>query len=185
MRIIAGEARRTVIRAPAGTDTRPTGDRVREAVFAILGPIDREAPAPTVLDLFSGTGALGLEAVSRGAAHCVLVERDPECVRLCAANAERARLSDRVRILAADVRRALRQLEGESARFDWIFCDPPYSTDDLETTLERLGTGRLLGEYALVIAEHSPRRPPAERFGVLGLSDRRRWGDTEVTFYRA
>jgi len=184
MRIIAGEARSTILRAPSGKGTRPTADRVREAIFAILGPVDPEL-APRALDLFAGTGALGLEAVSRGASLCVLVDRDPRCARLCIANAERARLSDRVRVLESDVRSALRRLAREATRFEWIFCDPPYTTRDLGDTLDRLGTGSLLADRATIVAEHSPRNRPDDSHGMLRLSDRRRWGDSEVSFYRA
>jgi 16S rRNA (guanine(966)-N(2))-methyltransferase RsmD len=184
MRIIAGEARRAPLRAPRGTKTRPTADRVREAIFDVLGPIDAAA-APRVLDLFAGTGALGLEAVSRGAALALLVDRDPACVRVCRENAARARLAERVVARAGEARRVLSALEREGERFDWIFCDPPYATGDLARILERLGSGRLLAPGAVVIAEHSPRNRPQERYGVLGLFDRRRWGSTEASFYRA
>ena len=185
MRIIAGEARRAVLRSPRGPRTRPTADRVREAIFDVLGPIDPLGTAPRALDLFAGTGALGLEAVSRGAAAAVLVDRDPACVTLCRDNAERARLSTRVRVRMGEVRRVLGALDKEGERFDWIFCDPPYDTPDLLETLRRLGAGRVLAPGAVVIAEHSPRNRPGELFGVLALCDRRRWGDSEVSFYRA
>jgi len=185
MRIIAGEARRTVLRAPRGPRTRPTADRVREAIFDILGPIDPTGEAPRALDLFAGTGAMGLEAVSRGAALAVLVDRDPACVSLCRDNAARARLADRVRVRAGDVRQVLGLLERDGERFDWVFCDPPYSTRDLVETLERLGAGRVLAAGAVVVAEHSPRNRPDPRYGLLQISDRRRWGDNEASFYRA
>ena len=193
MRIIGGEARRTVLRSPRDSRTRPTADRVREAVFDILGPIPRAgSPAgdpadggPRVLDLFAGTGALGIEAVSRGASFAVLVERAPPCAALCRANAERARLGKRVSVRESDVSRALIALERSGERFDWIFCDPPYATGDLDATLRRLGRGSLLAPGGVVIAEHSPRSRPADAHGALTLCDRRRWGDTEVSFYRA
>jgi 16S rRNA (guanine966-N2)-methyltransferase len=185
MRIIGGEARRIVLQAPRDRRTRPTADRVREAVFDMLGPLGTDGPAPRVLDLFAGTGALGLEAVSRGAACALLVERDAACVALCRKNAERARLSDRVVVRQDEVLRVLADLERAGERFDLVFCDPPYSTGDLDTTLERLGRGTVLAPGAIVVAEHSPRGRPIERFGVLALHDRRRWGDSEVSFYRA
>jgi 16S rRNA (guanine(966)-N(2))-methyltransferase RsmD len=183
MRIIGGQARRTTLRSPRDARTRPTADRVREAVFDILGP--GVADGLRVLDLFAGTGALGIEAVSRGAGHALLVERSRACVALCRENAERAHLSDRVLVREGDVGRVLRALEQEGERFGWIFCDPPYAGGDLDATLRRLGHGALLEEGAVVVAEHSPKNQPAERYGVLALSDRRRWGDSEVSFYRA
>jgi 16S rRNA (guanine(966)-N(2))-methyltransferase RsmD len=185
MRIIGGEARRTVLRTPRDSRTRPTADRVREAVFSILGPLDGAPRGPRVLDLFAGTGALGIEAVSRGASSALLVERAPECAALCRANAERARLADRITVREAEVGRALVALQRAGDRFDWVFCDPPYATGDLDATLRRLGTGTLLAPDGVVVAEHSPRSRPADRYGALALVDRRRWGDTEVSFYRA
>ena len=185
MRIIGGEARRTVLRSPRDARTRPTADRVREAVFDILGPIGARASGPPrVLDLFAGTGALGLEAVSRGASFAVLVERAPACAELCRTNAQRAGLADRVSVREADVKLVLVALERAGERFDWIFCDPPYATGDLDATLRRLGRGTLLAPDAVVIAEHSPRNPPGDAHGALTLRDRRRWGDSEVSFYR-
>lgn len=184
VRIIGGEARRTVLRSPRDAQTRPTADRVRESVFDILGPIAASS-GPRVLDLFAGTGALGLEAVSRGASFAVLVERAPVCAELCRANALRARLADRVSVREADVKVVLVALERAGERFDWIFCDPPYATGDLDATLRRLGRGTLLAPDGLVIAEHSPRSRPADAHGALTLRDRRRWGDSEVSFYRA
>ncbi|HEY3359824.1 MAG TPA: 16S rRNA (guanine(966)-N(2))-methyltransferase RsmD [Polyangia bacterium] len=179
MRIISGEARGRHLRAPRGDATRPTADRVRQALYDVLG-----SPAGlVVLDLFAGTGALGLEALSRGASRAVFVDEAEPAIRVVRDNVKTLGYEDRARILRLEVRRALRLLEKESAGFDWVFLDPPYASAGGDTTLAALGASALVRPGGLVIAEHDRRRPPAERYGALALDDRRRWGQTEVSLY--
>src|SRR5213595_1333779 len=120
MRIIAGSRRGARIFAPKGRETRPTGDRVREAAFNLLGP--GAAEGATVLDLFAGSGAMGLEALSRGAARAVFVESETAACRAIDQNLERVRLSG-AEVRCEDVERYLAR---ETRRFDLVFCDPPY-----------------------------------------------------------
>src|SRR5207248_5823177 len=122
MRIIAGSHKGARIFAPKGRETRPTGDRVREAAFNLLGP--GAAEEATVLDLFAGSGAMGLEALSRGAAHATFVENDRDACRVIDANLDKLRL--RATVLCQDAVRALAQ---ERRRFDLVLCDPPYDFD--------------------------------------------------------
>ncbi len=172
MRIIGGTLGGRRLRAPRGADTRPTADRVRESLFNILGPLD----GARVLDLFAGTGALALEALSRGAASAVLVDKAAEPVRCIAENARALGVEDRARVVRADALAALSRLPGP---FDLIFLDPPYALD-VAPVLGALPP--LLGDGARVIVEHDRRTPPPGTV-PLSLVDRRRYGDTEVSFY--
>lgn len=176
MRIIGGSLGGRRLRAPRGLATRPTGDRVREAIFNILGPPPDGA---RVLDLFAGAGGLGLEALSRGAAEATFVDASAAACRAIDDNARDLGLVGRVRVIRGDVHRVLARLAGP---FEWIFLDPPYAGDDLAQALAALPRA------GVVIAEHDRRRPPPDsvngRAGGLVVADRRRYGDTEVSFYR-
>jgi 16S rRNA (guanine966-N2)-methyltransferase len=179
MRIISGEARGRRLRAPRGAATRPTADRVREALFNVLGG----AAGLTVLDLFAGTGALALEALSRGAARAVLVDHAEPAVRVIRANLEALGYVARARVLRLEVERALRLLAREGARFDLVFVDPPYAGATAATVLAALGAGPLLAPAALVVVEHDAKNPPPDVAGALALRQRRRYGQTEVSLY--
>lgn len=124
MRVVAGTARGRIIDAPPGRTTRPTSDRVRESIFNALGSLDVVADA-VVVDLFAGSGALGIEALSRGAARATFVESDRSAVRVIQANLERCGFADRATVVAADVPRFL----GRGSRFDLALVDPPYAYD--------------------------------------------------------
>jgi 16S rRNA (guanine966-N2)-methyltransferase len=167
MRVVAGELRGRRLEAPRGAEVRPTADRVREAIFSILGEID----GARVLDLYCGTGALAIEAISRGARDAVLVDTDSALARR---NADALGVADRCTIVRADV---LRHLRRERERFDLVFCDPPYRlAHRLGPPLTRLIPDRL-APGARVIVESDVRRPLD-----LGLPLRveRRYGDTLV-----
>jgi len=172
VRIVAGRYGGRRLATPSGRDTRPTSDRVREALFSILGPLDGER----VLDLFAGSGALGLEALSRGAAHATLVERAPAALRVLRDNV--AELAAGADVVAADARAYLRAARHEGAQYDLVFLDPPYRTAaELGRELE---VSPVLAAGARVVAE-SDRRSPLE----LGLpvTDERRYGDTLIRIH--
>jgi 16S rRNA (guanine966-N2)-methyltransferase len=178
MRIIAGTLGGRRLKAPAGDDTRPTADRVREALFSILGPPPEGA---RVLDLCAGAGGLGLEALSRGAASAVFVDADRRAVEALHANIEALGVQAASQVHKADVRTQLRKLAGP---FDWVFADPPYASGLCDPLLAELGDGRLLAGGAVVVVEHDRRQAPAERHGCLVRTDQRRYGDTVLSFYR-
>ena len=180
MRIIAGEFKGRRLAAVKGR-IRPTSDKVREAVFSILGVAVVEA---RVLDLFAGTGALTLEALSRGAAAAVLVEEHPAALKVLQQNLETLGLHEKVGVLALPVAGALRKLAARKGRFNLVFLDPPYDTGLALKTLTALEALDLLGPAASVVAEHSHRESLPERLGSLRLSQARRYGDTQVAFYR-
>jgi len=181
MRIIAGLHRGRRLKTPAGSKLRPTSDRVKEAIFNILGPRVRGA---VVLDLFSGTGNLALEAVSRGAQEAVCVEKHPAALRLLQANVQLLGETHRVEIWPGPVERALPALARQGRRFDIIFLDPPYRTGLVAVTVQAICAHGLLGAGGLVVAEHAVEESLAAVMeqGDLELFTRRTYGDTAVTF---
>lgn len=174
MRIIGGLLGGRRLRAPRGAATRPTADRVREALFNILGDVS----GARVLDLFCGTGALGLEALSRGAASAILVDSAAAAARCAAENVAALGLDDRARVIRADVGATLGRLK---ETFDLVFVDPPYAAGIAERALAVLPP--LLSADARVIVEHDRRSAPGDEIGLLSRANRRRYGDTEVSFY--
>lgn len=180
MRIIAGEFRGRRLAAVKGR-IRPTSDRVREAIFNVLGPLVVEA---RVLDLFAGTGALSLEALSRGARDAVLVEDQGAALEVLRRNLASLGLENQVRVLPIPVQKALKRLACQGEQFTLIFLDPPYERGLALKTLTALqGFGLLLPE-ARIIAEHSQRESLPEQVGQLTLRQCRRYGDTQVAFYQ-
>jgi 16S rRNA (guanine966-N2)-methyltransferase len=186
MRITGGHLRSRALKAPRGQATRPTTDRVREALFAILTSAGVVEGAQ-VLDLYAGTGALALEALSRGAAAAVLVESARDALAALRANVEALGLEERTRVVAGDVAQAVRRLAG-AAPFDLVFADPPWAQIDAEAGLP----GAVLSDLARrggiatdgrVVLEHSARTPPFDIDGLVRL-DTRRYGDTALTFYK-
>ena len=180
MRIIGGVLGGRHIRAPRGDATRPTADRVREAVFNILASLRGPLDGLRVLDLFAGSGALGLEALSRGAASVVAVDHGAEAVRSITANARDLAVGERVRVLRADARAALMRVAGP---FDLVFVDPPYAADLASAVLAALPPLLTRAPGALVVVEHDLRAPPDPGPAALALVDRRRYGDTAVSFF--
>lgn len=175
-RIIAGAARGRRLVAPRGSGTRPTSDKVRGAVFNVLGQFFQGGE---VLDLYAGTGALALEALSRGCSRAVCVEADRSAAEVIGRNAATCGFGERVEVVRGRVPEALVRLP--RGRFALAFIDPPYAEgpDAALAAVERL-----LGPGARAIAEHDARRPPPDRFGGLVLVDRRAYGDTGISIYQ-
>jgi 16S rRNA (guanine966-N2)-methyltransferase len=175
VRIVAGSKKGHRIEAPKGVVTRPTGDRVREAVFSILGSVD----GARALDLFAGSGALGLEALSRGATSCVFVERDRGAVRVIQANLERLHLTGAV-VVARDASAALREERERGRRFDLVLADPPYEDwERHEAALAEL-VPSVLADDGLVVVETAERVEPAL---PLDLVTTRRYGSARITVF--
>jgi 16S rRNA (guanine966-N2)-methyltransferase len=177
MRVIAGTARGRPLVAPRGTATRPIADRVKETLFAILA--DRVLDA-RVLDLYAGSGAVGIEALSRGAAHCDFVEHDRRALAAIRENLERAEVGDRASVHAADVPRFLAASAGAS--FGLAFLDPPYLEHAILAPLERLAGH--LAPGATVVVKHHWRTPIPEPLGLTRWRERR-FGETTLTFLAA
>lgn len=178
MRIIAGSARGRTFEAPQGHDTRPTLDRVRENVFNILQMKVRGAQ---VLDLFSGSGAMAFEAISRGAEHAVLVDADKSANTVQQRNAEKLRMKDRCEILHCDWQLAVHQLKARGLLFDVVILDPPYAMHDMTPVMEALRP--LLKEDAMILLEHEAKTFPATPDG-FDLYDSRKYGIAGVSFFR-
>ena len=181
MRIIAGALKGRRLVTPKGDTTRPTADQVRIALMDTLMP---RLPGARVLDLFAGAGGVGLEALSRGAAEVVFVERDARAVAALRENVAALGVAAAARVKRGDVLRELEGLYRTGERFDVVFLDPPYDAGLVETTLESLGGGGLLLAEGWVIAQHFTKRAPAERVGSLFAFRTRRFGETTLTFYR-
>ncbi|MDO8484967.1 MAG: 16S rRNA (guanine(966)-N(2))-methyltransferase RsmD [Candidatus Limnocylindrales bacterium] len=179
-RVIAGSARGLRLEAP-GAGTRPLGDRVKQTIFAILEP---DLPGSRVLDLFAGSGAAGIEALSRGAEHAAFVERDAAAARAIAANLARTHLTDRASVVRADAVAWLRRPEAvASGPFGLVFVDPPYAQPGLlVAALEALAPH--LAPGARVVAKHFWREQPPVQVGLLASERERRFGETALTFYR-
>lgn len=181
MRVVAGRLRSRAIDAPKGTATRPTSDRVRESLFAVLGDL----AGARVLDLYAGSGALGIEAISRGAARAVLVEAARPALAVIGKNVATLGLGDVVRVVSRKVGQAASALAGDGP-FDLVLVDPPYAdvpSGALGRELEPLLRARgLLAEDARVVVEHAT-RDAAPKLAGLRLVDERRWGDTAVAIY--
>jgi 16S rRNA (guanine966-N2)-methyltransferase len=175
VRIIAGSHRGRTIVAPPGLITRPTGDRVREAAFNLIGPVD----GAIVLDLYAGSGALGLEALSRGAARCVFVEQDLEACRAIEANLDKLRLTGAI-VLRQDARRALADEVVAGRRYDLVLVDPPYDTFPVHEPLLAAHLPTLLARDGLIVVETGVRIHP-----VLPLRERtsRHYGAARLTLF--
>ena len=180
MRIVGGRCKGRVLSSFKGTSIRPTSDKVREAVFNIL---PRDFPFKMALDLFAGTGALGIEALSRGADEAVFFDSDPKAVELVRKNLASCGLLDAASVFRRDALSAVRFLSGKGSRFDLIFIDPPYASALAEETLIAIDASGLLDEGGVIVAETSKRNPIEAVPPGLKLLDRRRYGDTLVYFY--
>jgi 16S rRNA (guanine(966)-N(2))-methyltransferase RsmD len=184
MRIIGGTLRSRRLQAPAGLSTRPTSDRLRETLFNVLAPRIQGAH---FLDLFAGSGAVGLEAHSRGAAQVEFIERSAPALAVLRKNLANLRISAGVSVHADSVEPSLRRLRPD-APFDLVFLDPPYdAADAYEKTLGLLGgsLANLLAPEALVIAEHRKKEKLEDRYGTLERTRRLEQGDAALSFYAA
>jgi 16S rRNA (guanine966-N2)-methyltransferase len=183
MRITGGVHRSRPLRAPRGDSTRPTSDRVREALFSILSS-RRTLEGAKVLDLYSGTGALGLEALSRGASSATLVENSRAALGAMRANAEALELDERVRIVTVAVERSGETLATD-APFDLVFADPPYAlvrSGAVARAIGELIARHILSDDGLLVLEHGKNESSPTIQG-LTLSGARRYGDTVLAFY--
>lgn len=150
MRVIAGKARRILLKTVDGLDTRPTTDRIKETLFNILQP---DLPGARVLDLFSGSGGLGIEALSRGARYGVFVEKAPAALQCIRENLSATHLEDKAKVLGMDALSALSRMEGTEEIFDLVIMDPPYHHDLELDVLRYLKDSALIDEYSVIVVE--------------------------------
>ncbi|MBN2438583.1 MAG: 16S rRNA (guanine(966)-N(2))-methyltransferase RsmD [Deltaproteobacteria bacterium] len=179
MKIIGGDARGRPIRLPGKCRIRPTADRVKKSLFDILHPVTEKS----FLDLFAGSGNVGLEALSRGARFSIFVEKDLHLVKAIGVCLSQLGFSERAEVIALDARRGLEYLVQRGILFDIIFADPPYDQDSVRQTLQWLGKGNLLTENGIVVIQHSVREKlEGSRVQRLVIADHRRYGDTMLSF---
>ena len=182
MRVIAGNARGVRLVAPAGLQTRPTSDRVKEALFSIIENRFMLADA-VILDICAGTGALGIEALSRNAASCCFIEKERRAAEAIKKNLAVAKTIGQARILEMDALKALRLLAEEKVRFDLIFFDPPYSSPLYLPIVAVISDFSLLSDDGMLIVESDRRSLLPEQVGSLVKIDRRVYGDSSVEIF--
>jgi len=187
MRVIAGTAKGITLRSPKGSSIRPATDRVKESLFGTLGDAVCEA---RVLDLFAGTGSVGIEALSRGAAHCTFVDGNVRCLDAIRQNLGKTGLAGRASVRRGNALRAAKLASPSPDGFDLVFVDPPYALSDvmderspIGRLLLEMGEGAFLARGALVVVEHRTSSAAPDEIGALALSDRRRYGGTTISIY--
>lgn len=182
IRILSGELRGREVRVPPRAGLRPTADKVRKAISDLFRA---RWPGARVLDLFSGTGALGLEAISAGAAEAVFVESDARSCRAIRENLVGLGVVSRGRVLHSDAPEAVQTLARRGERFDLVLMDPPYASADGLTALAAAGRGDLLAEDGWLLWECAKRQPLPPAAGSLRLERQKEYGDTKLALYRA
>lgn len=181
MRVIAGKYKSRKLVAPEGVETRPTSDRLRETLFNVVAPW---IEGSIWLDLFAGSGAIGIEALSRGAQSVYFVESSGAAARIIRKNLHTLEVSEEADIFERDAMTALRALNTQSIAYDFIFLDPPYrKLDDYEQVLSFISRSRLLNRGGQVIAEHDKHFDPGDAFGSLRRHRTLRQGDAVLSFY--
>jgi 16S rRNA (guanine(966)-N(2))-methyltransferase RsmD len=186
MRVIAGKFRSRPLRSLRGLEIRPTSDRLRETLFNVLTAGNPQALEGSVwLDLFAGTGAVGIEALSRGAAMVYFVEHSARAAELIRANLASLGITEGFRIIQQETSLAIARLDQEGVRANIVFLDPPYrSENSYRATLEALAKSQLAAR-AQVIAEHEARFDPGGKFAALERTRKLKQGDAELSLYRA
>ena len=181
MRVITGQAGGRKLKAPKGMDTRPTSDRTKESLFNIIGQRIIDA---TFLDLYAGTGAIGIEAISRGALKAVFVENNPRAIRIIRDNLNSTGLADMAEVISREVDVAIQTLSKGPRKFDIIFLDPPYLRDLVQKSLVTLDKNKILATEGLVITESSKLDTLPEKAGSLEMLRQEKYGDTILSFYQ-
>ena len=179
MRVISGMLKGRRLVAPAGLSTRPTADRIKESVFNILGSSVQSA---MVLDLFAGTGALGIEALSRGATHAVFIDQAKTALAAIRTNIRNLGIGDRTRVLQWNISKGLKCLSSIPQAFDLVFMDPPYESNAVVPALTALIACDALAPGVQIVIEHSIREPLSISMVPLTVTDQRRFGKTLVSF---
>ena len=178
MRITGGSARGQILKVPR--DIRPTTDRTREAIFSMLNSMGSREWS-NVLDLFAGTGALGIEALSRDAAWADFVEKEPRCCDIIRQNLEKTGLSGQAHVYCSEVPKAIRFLDKE---YGIILMDPPYSDSSIGNLLTQIATSKLVGADTILVVTHSPHLPLSSEYAALNLVKEHRHGDSCIALYR-
>jgi len=179
VRVISGSARGLKLNTPSDDRVRPTTDRVKESMFNIVQDWVYDSQ---VLDLFAGSGALGIEALSRGASQAVFCDNSLDSIKIIKSNIEKARVVDRSQIVSGDFKRCLRDMEAKNQSFDMIFVDPPYYEGLFEEVLDTIRSCKILKKDGIVIVEHDAKKPIGQVEG-LEVYKEKKYGITMLTFY--
>jgi len=180
MKVRGGKYRGARLKMMSGKKIRPATSRVKSAIFDIL---PHNLSGQIVLDLFAGSGSLGIEALSRGAEEVIFVDQSQKSARLIRENITKLGCREKSRVIVKKVSTALNQLALEGIKFDLVFIDPPFDQALCSRTLAHLAQSGILNEEAIIVIRHSLRESVEERYGELELKDRRRYGDSQVSFY--
>ena len=180
MRIIAGEAKNRIIKTRKGFDTRPTLESVKESLFSIITPY---IEGSVFLDLFSGSGSISLEAISRGAKRAVMIEKDGEALKYIIENIDNLGFSDRCRAYKNDAIRAIEILGRKNEKFDIIFMDPPYQDNVTKKVLKAIDKANILAEDGLIICEHHLLEDLEDNIASFRKTDERKYNKKILTFY--
>lgn len=183
MRVISGTARGRRLATPRGTRVRPTADRVKEALFSILASLAGNLEGARVLDIFAGTGSLGIEALSRGCATAVFVDNHRESAAVIRKNLEQLGFGDRGRVVVMEAVSAINGLERNEKPFRLIFLDPPYRLGMARQVIERLAASPLVTGETIIVVETADNEELGSEFGPLRMFDRRVYGDTALSFF--
>ncbi|ABR48919.1 putative methyltransferase [Alkaliphilus metalliredigens QYMF] len=180
MRVIAGKAKGYRLQSPIGLQTRPTADRIKESLFNI---IQNDILHSTVIDLFSGAGSLGIEALSRGANQAYFIDQSKNSVQAIKENLVRTKLIDLAEIIHSDVQRGMTQLKERRYHADIIFMDPPYGKDLIVPTIAGIVQNSLLQDQGMIIVEHENLDEVPAEIGHLTLFRQKNYGKTTISFY--
>ena len=180
MRVIGGKAKGRTLHFPSGSKERPTSDFLRETLFNLLGPLQNK----TFLDLFAGSGSVGLEAASRGAQSIIFVEKNKHLVEVIRKNIQTCCLETNCRIIAGDIEFGLRDLFKKKCEVDIIFADPPYNRDLVKTTLRCLSRNHVLRKDGIIVIQHSIKETFSDPDDNIYQTDQRKYGDNALTFFK-
>lgn len=181
MRVISGKRKGHILKAVPGMGTRPTSDKVKEALFNMIGPYFSSGIA---LDLYGGSGGLGIEALSRGMDHVIFVDHDKKAVSVIKENLRKTNLFDQAEVYCNDAKRALRALVKRNMKFDYIFLDPPYAKQQLESDMLFIDENSILSDSGTIICEHDRSVTLNRKVGTLQLVRSEVYGDTTISLFK-
>ncbi len=181
LRVISGIAKGHKLKTVKGSTTRPTSDMVKESLFNIIAEY---VPDARVLDLFAGTGNLGIEALSRGARYAVFVDKSRECIRIIRENLIHTRLLEKAEIIQANSIEYIKKLSHTDSKFDIIFMDPPYNENLIVPVLDIIGNGDIISENGIIAVERTNKNEIPEQIGCLIKFKDRKYGTTSLSFYK-
>jgi len=179
MRVISGKCKGHKLTAPKGLHTRPVLDKVKEAIFSILFDVSDL----TVLDLYAGSGSIGIEALSRGAAHATFVENETEAYNSIIKNLKKCRLENNATVYNMSVSSAIKKLGKKNEKFDLIFVDPPYLKNLVNPTMDQIIHSQIIHRDSIIITEHHPKEPVMVTPGMT-LTETRKYGQTLISFLK-